>query len=170
LDGKSGEIWDNFDIEYEYGNGVHLFAYCGQVKRDWSSVSEAVHGTKGTSNPADRIQPTGGSMWRFREKATGPYVQEHIDLINAIHNDTPLNEAKQVTDSTLAAIMGREAAYSGAGVEWDAVLNSKFAYAPDQLFQDCSQMQWGAFRTLQPPMPSQHSILADPPVVPVAKV
>jgi len=169
LEGKSGEIWDNFAIEYEYGNGVHLFSYCGQIKRDWSSVSEAVHGTKGTSNASDRIAPAGGTAWRFREKAIDPYVQEHIDLINAIQNDTPLNEAKQVTDSTLTAIMGREAAYSGAGVEWDAVLNSKFAYAPDQLFKDCSQMEWGAFRTLQPPMPSQHDILKDPPVVPVLK-
>ena len=48
-------------------------------------------------------------------KGVDPYVQEHVDLINAILNDTDLNEAKQVTDSTLTAIMGREAAYSGAG-------------------------------------------------------
>jgi len=169
LEGKSGEIWDNFALEYEYPGGAHMFAYCGQVQRDWSSVSEAVQGTKGTSDPGNRIQPTGGAMWRFRDKAVDPYVQEHIDLINAIQNDTELNEAKQVTDSTLTAIMGREAAYSGAGVEWDAILNSKFAYAPEQMFEDCSKMQWGAFRTLQPPMPSQHNILKDPPVVPVAK-
>ena len=169
LEGKSGEIWDNFAIEYEYPNGAHMSAYCGQVKRDWASVSEAVQGTKGTSDPGNRIQPVGGAMWRYRERATDPYVQEHIDLINAIQKDTELNEAKQVTDSTLTAIMGREAAYSGAGVEWDAVLNSKFAYAPEQLFTDCSKMQWGPFRTLQPPMPSQHSIIKDPPVVPVLK-
>src|SRR5579859_5998987 len=51
LGDKSGEIWDNFDVEFEYANGVHLFSYCGQIKRDWASVSEAVHGTKGTSRP-----------------------------------------------------------------------------------------------------------------------
>ena len=166
LEGKSGEIWDNFAMEFEYPNGAHMFSYCGQVKRDWASVSESVTGTKGTSDPGNRVQPTGGTMWRFRDKATDPYVQEHIDLINAIQNDTELNEAKQVTDSTLTAIMGREAAYSGAGVEWDAILNSKFAYAPEQMFQDCSKMQWGAFRTLRPPMPSQHSVIKDPAVVP----
>ncbi len=166
LGDKSGEIWDNFAIEYEYKNGVRLFSYCGQIKRDWSSVSEAVHGTKGTSDPGGNIRPHGGQMWRFREKAIDPYVQEHMDLINAIHNDGNLNEAKQVTDSTLTAIMGREAAYSGAGVEWDDILNCKFAYAPEQLFQDCSKMTFGEFRTLQPPMPSMHNILKDPPVVP----
>ena len=96
-------------------------------------------------------------------------MQEHIDLINAIVKDTELNEAKQVTDSTLTAIMGREAAYSGAGVDWDTVLNSKFAYGPELLYKNCAKMEWGPFRTLQPPMPSEHNIFKDPPVVPVAK-
>ena len=167
LDGKSGEIWDNFDIEYEYPNGVHMFSYCGQIKRDWSSVSEAVHGTKGSADPHHMIKPTGEQAWRFREKEIDPYVQEHIDLIHAILNDTELNEAKQVTDSTLTAIMGREASYSGAGVSWDDILNCKFAYAPDQLYQDCAKMQFGPFRTLQPPMPSEHNILAEPPMLPL---
>ncbi|HEV2391907.1 MAG TPA: Gfo/Idh/MocA family oxidoreductase [Verrucomicrobiae bacterium] len=167
LDGKSGEIWDNFDIEYEYPNGVHLFSYCGQIKRDWSSVSEAVHGTKGSADPHHMIKPTGEQAWRFREKEIDPYVQEHIDLIHAILNDTELNEAKQVTDSTLTAIMGREAAYSGAGVSSDDILNCKFAYAPEQLYQDCAKMQFGPFRTLQPPMPSMHNILVDPPMLPL---
>lgn len=166
LGDKSGEIWDNFDVEYEYQNGVRLFSYCGQIKRDWSSVSEAVHATKGTSDPGGNIRPRDGQMWRFREKSIDPYVQEHMDLINAIHNNSDLNEAKQVTDSTLTAIMGREAAYSGAGVEWDDVLNGKFAYAPEELYKDPANMKFGEFRTLQPPMPSMHNILKDPPVVP----
>jgi myo-inositol 2-dehydrogenase/D-chiro-inositol 1-dehydrogenase len=163
LGDKSGEIWDNFAIEYEYKNGVRLSSYCGQIKRDWSSVSEAVHGTKGMSHTDSTNQRV--AAWRFKKDYIDPYVQEHMDLINAIHNDSDLNEAKQVTDSTLTAIMGREAAYSGAGVEWDDILNSKFAYAPEQLFQDCSKMKFGEFRTLQPPMPSMHNILKDPPVV-----
>jgi predicted dehydrogenase len=169
LGSKSGEIWDNFAVEYEYANGVRAFSYCGQIKREWSSVSEAVAGTKGTANPGGSIQPTGGQVWRFRDKAVDPYVQEHVDLINAIENGTPLNEAKQVTDSTLTAIMGREAAYSGAAVEWDAILNSKFAYGPEQLFTDCSKMEYGPFRVLQPPMPNDHNVIKDPALVPVVK-
>ena len=163
----SGEIWDNFAVEYEYPNGVRMFSYCGQIKRDWSSVSEGVAGTRGSSNPSGSIQPKGGSPWRFREKATDPYVQEHIDLITAIQKDTDLNEAKQVTDSTLTAIMGREAAYSGAGLDWETVLNSKFCYGPEQLYTDCARMEFGAFRTLQPPMPNSHNIFKEPPLLPL---
>ncbi len=169
LTGKSGEIWDNFAIEYEYANGARMYSYCGQIKRDWSSVSEGVQGTSGTANPSGSIQAKGGWTWRFRDKATDAYVQEHVDLINAIVKDTELNEAKQVTDSTLTAIMGREAAYSGAGVDWDTVLNSKFAYGPELLYQDCAKMQMGEFRTLQAPMPGTFNILKDPPVFPLAK-
>ncbi len=166
---KSGEIWDNFAVEFEYAGGVRAASYCGQVKRDFSSVSEAVVGSNGTANPANSIQPKGGSLWRYRERARDPYVQEHMDLMTAIMKDTELNEAKQVTDSTLTAIMGREAAYSGAVVEWEELLNSKFAYGPDQLYQNCAAMQWGDFRTLQPPQPSRHNIFKTPPVLPLAK-
>ena len=145
-----------------------MYAYCGQINRDWSRVDEGVQGTSGTSVPGGSISPKSGSRWRHRGNGDrNPYVQEHIDLINAILNDTELNEGKQVTDSTLTAIMGREAAYSGAGVEWDAILNSEFAYGPEALFQDCSKMQYGAFRTLKPPMPKAHNIIRNPPVVPV---
>ncbi len=168
LDGKSGEIWDNFDIEYEYANGVRMYSYCGQIKRSWSSVSEAVHGTKGMSNPGGWINVKGGERWRssLKLQSGDPYTQEHIDLINAIVKDTELNEAKNVTDSTMTAIMGREASYSGAGVEWDEVLNAKWKYAPDLAYAEADKMEYGPFRTLKPPMPSLFNTLKDPAMVP----
>jgi hypothetical protein len=167
LGDKPGEIWDNFAMEFEYKSGVHMHSYCGQIKRDFSSVSEAVVGTKGTANPGGNIRPTSGEAWRFREaNAVNPYVQEHIDLMKAIMNDTELNEGKQVTDSTLTAIMGREAAYSGSVVEWDDVLNSKFTYGPPELFTNPAGMKFGDFRTLKPPMPGSHDIFKDQPEVP----
>jgi len=166
----SGEIWDNFAIEYEYEGGVRMFSYCGQIKRAWSSVSEAVHGSKGTSNPGGTIAVKGEKLWRTSLKLDhgDPYTQEHIDLIKAIMNNTELNEAKNVTDSTLTAIMGREAAYSGGEVEWDTILNNEFKYGPEQLYKDPSKLQFGPFRTLMPPMPNIHNIFKNPVTVPVA--
>jgi predicted dehydrogenase len=168
LGDKPGEIWDNFAVEYEYANGVRMASYSGQIKRDFSAVSEAVVGTKGTSNPAGNIRPTGGENWRYRGQPVDPYVQEHVDLINAIVNDTELNEGAQVTDGTLTAIMGREAAYSGGVVEWDDLLNSKFTYGPDLLYTDAGKMTWGAFRTLKPPLPASHDIFKDGAQLPTA--
>lgn len=159
---KTGEIWDNFAVEFEYANGVRMHSYCGQIKRDFASVSEAIVGTKGTSNPAGSLKPTTGEGWRFRDKTVDPYMQEHVDLIKAIVSGTELNEAEQVTDSTLTAIMGREAAYSGGVVEWDDMKNSEFAYGPELLYTDASKLQFGAFRTLKTPMPGNHDIFAKP--------
>ncbi len=173
LGNKAGEIWDNFAVEYQYPNGVRMFSYCGQIHRSWASVSEAAQGSKGASELHDGrnfIKTNDGKMWRPGEiKQDNGYVNEHCDLINAILADTPLNEAKQVADSTLTAMMGREAAYSGAAVEWDDMLNSTFTYGPEVLYSDCSKMEWGDFRTLAPPMPSQHDIFKQPPALPLAK-
>ncbi len=162
----SGEIWDNFGVEFEYANGVRMHSYCGQIKREFASVSEAVVGSKGTSNPVGSIKPKSGEAWRYQGVNVDPYQREHENLINAIVQDKPLNEAEQVTDSTLTALLGRDAAYGGGVVEWDDMKDSTFAYGPELLYKDASKMTWGAFRTLRPPMPSQHDIFANPPQVP----
>jgi predicted dehydrogenase len=170
LGNKSGEIWDNFAIEYDYPKGVKMFSYCGQIKRSGSfGVDEFVHGTKGIAQPGGIIRPKDGQPIRatLKLQSGDPYTQEHIDLINAIVKETELNETKNVTDSTLTAIMGREAAYSGAWVDWDAILNSSFKYGPDLLYTDAAKLEWGAFRTLKPPMPNEHNIFANPPKVAV---
>jgi predicted dehydrogenase len=165
LGNKSGEIWDNFSVEYEYPGGIRMFSYCGQIKRDWASVSEAVQGTKGTSDPSGWTRVKGGENWKFSGKRVSGWEQEHVHLVQAIRNGQPLNETQNVAYSTLTAIMGREAAFSGAAVEWDAILKSEFKYGPDLLYTDAAKMTWGAFRTLKPPMPSQHNIFKNPPVV-----
>jgi hypothetical protein len=167
LGDKSGEIWDNFAVEFEYAGGVRMHSYCGQIKREFASISEAVYGSKGTSNAKNMIRPKDGKMWRYREQVVDPYMQEHVDLINAIVKDTEFNETVQVTDSTLTGIMGREAAYSGKQIDWETVLNSNFAYGPEQLFTDPAGMTWGAFRTLVPPTPNHHDITVEPAVVAV---
>jgi len=170
LGDKPGEIWDNFAVEFEYPGGLRMQSYCGQIKRDFSSVSEAVVGSTGVADPKGIIRPNNGPVWRAsrdeEKDKTGPYVQEHVDLIRAILDDTDLNEAARVTDSTLTAIMGREAAYSGSVVEWDDMLNSTFQYGPELVYTDPSKMTWGPFRTLKPPMPSEHDIFSNPPKVP----
>jgi hypothetical protein len=63
-----------------------------------------------------------------------PYVEEHVDLIKSIREGKPLNEAKQVAESTLAGIMGRISAYTGRELSWDwAMKGSKLDLTPAKL-------------------------------------
>ena len=45
-------------------------------------------------------------------------VQEHIDLLQSIVSGQPINDARRIAESTLTAILGRIAAYTGQQVRW----------------------------------------------------
>ena len=60
-------------------------------------------------------------------------VQEHTDLVASLRAGNPINELKQIAESTLTAIMGREAAYTGQELTWDDVLNAEQNLTPPQV-------------------------------------
>jgi predicted dehydrogenase len=122
---RNGHIYDHFAVEFEYPNGVRMFSQCRQINGCENKVEEAVIGTKGETNCAGWIKAEGQPMWRFRGKEVNPYHQEHIDLIESVRAGKPINEAKNVAESTLVGIMGRESAYAGRSVTWDEVLNGR---------------------------------------------
>ncbi len=126
-----GNIYDHFAVEYEYANGMRMFSQCRQINGCAGNVSEAVVGTKGSSNCVTYIKAA--QEWKFSGPTPNPYEQEHIDLIESIRAGKPLNEAKEVAESTLIGIMGRVSAYTGRTLTWDQVLNSK---------QDLSPAKW----------------------------
>lgn len=129
---RAGHIFDHFAVEYEYPNGVRMFSQCRQINNCEGKVEEAVVGSKGQSNCKDWIRGKDGSNWRFREKDTNAYQQEHQDLIASIRSGKPLNEAKNVAESSLTGVMGRESAYSGVSVSWEQALNSKTRLGPEK--------------------------------------
>ena len=69
--------------------------------------------------------------WEWQGEATGPFVQEHTDLIASIRAGDPLNEGTRVAESTLSAIMGREVAYTGQEVAWDDLMSSPLSLGPE---------------------------------------
>jgi predicted dehydrogenase len=128
-----GHIFDHFAIDYEYPDGVHVMSMCRQIDGTASNVSEHLVGTSGTANPARWI--ASGSSWRYEAERSpmSPYQQEHTDLVASIRAGAPLNEGRQVAESTLTAIMGREAAYTGAAITWDELLNANQSLVPEQV-------------------------------------
>ena len=126
-----GHIYDHFAVEYEYPNGVRVQSMCRQIGGTASRVEERLVGTKGTSNANGSIR--GATPWRYEGKKANPYVQEHVDLLESIRAGKPLNEGKQVAESTLVAIMGRMSAYTGQEVTWEQAMASKLSLMPAKL-------------------------------------
>jgi len=105
-----GNVYDHFGTEFFYANDVRTMSMCRQIKDTTPNVSERVVGTKGSSNCAGVI--TGENPWIYDGPNPSPFVEEHRHLIESIRGGAYLNEARQVTESTLTAVMARESCYS----------------------------------------------------------
>jgi myo-inositol 2-dehydrogenase / D-chiro-inositol 1-dehydrogenase len=126
-----GQIYDHHAVEYTYADGTKMFSQCRHMDRCNSSVSEFAHGTKGWADiSGSKIYPQGGEDWRWRGRGVDPYQQEHDDLFAAIRDDKEYNEGEFGAHSTMSAILGRMATYSGQFVKWDDAIASDFSHAP----------------------------------------
>ncbi|MBP1603148.1 MAG: yvaA 1, partial [Acidobacteria bacterium] len=124
-----GNIYDHFAVEYEYANGVRAISLCRQTQGAAERVEERIVGTKGVALSSGQI--TGEKPWQFTADEPSPYVQEHIDLIASIRRGAPLNEGRQIAESTMSAIMGRMSAYTGRALSWNwAMEASKLDLSP----------------------------------------
>jgi myo-inositol 2-dehydrogenase/D-chiro-inositol 1-dehydrogenase len=134
-----GTIYNFFAIEYTFPKDVHVLSMCRQISECKNEVGEYVAGTKGKCHVNAYTINDKRVLSRDQEKAAvDPYVQEHTDLITSIRAGKPINELKQVAESTLTAIMGRMSAYTGKEVSWAAALNSQQQLMPDKLTWDMS--------------------------------
>jgi predicted dehydrogenase len=139
----TGDQYDFFSIDFDYGNGVASHSMSRQIDGCVNSLGEELMGTQGYTNCKNTIYyPDGTIKWQYEYpknkdgKSTGivkvsPYVQEHIHLVTAIRTDQPVVEAERTAVSTLTAIMGRTAAYTGQKVTWEEMLNSTEKLGPE---------------------------------------
>ncbi len=127
---EKGNIWDHFAVEYEYPEGARVASYCSHFEQAAHRVSERVAGTKGASNTNGTI--TGEKEWKFQGDNPPGKVQEHADLIAGILARKPLNEGRQVAESSMTAVLGRMAAYTGRQISWKwATESSKLHLGPE---------------------------------------
>ena len=139
-----GHIVDFFSAELEYPGGRHCISQARQVSNCYNAVTEFVTGTKGTSHVgSSTINGKPVVTPAMRRQQTDPYIQEHTDLITSIRAGSPINELKNVAESTLTAIMVREAAYTGQRITWEQALNSQKVYLDvSKLALDMKMPEW----------------------------
>ena len=148
-DAKYGHIFDHHDVHYEFADGSFMFSQCRQIDGCANQVSEHVVGTKGRAD-----LNTGGwtilgeKPWQFpRGEANEPYQGEHDDFFAAIRSGQVYNEARYGAESTLTAVMGRMATYSGRVVTWDEAMASE-RLGPDSY-------EWGDLPVPPVPVPGR---------------
>ena len=138
----TGDQYDNFSVDFEMENGVHLHSMCRQLDGCSNAVGEIIYGTKGSWNSFDHeIKDLKGNViWKYDDEAAkaefkqhNPYVLEHVDWVNHIRKGTAHDEATECAISSLVGVMGRESAYKGSTITWDEISKSDLDYMPEKL-------------------------------------
>jgi myo-inositol 2-dehydrogenase / D-chiro-inositol 1-dehydrogenase len=137
---RGGNMYDFFSTDYEYPDDVHIHSMCRQIGGCWDRIGQSFRGEKGVAEvtglvSSDRIYV--GSADRKSPLAlsrgpghTNPFIQEHVNLIQSILDKKPINEARNLAESTLTAIMGRISAYNGQMVTWEEMMQSDLVCRP----------------------------------------
>ena len=126
-----GHIFDHHSVVYEFANGVRCFSNCRQQDGCAKDVSDYVFGTKGVCDVMKHVIK-GQNPWRLPRTAKrgDMYQNEHNELIASIRSGKPINNGDYMTKSTLMAIMGRMATYTGQVITWEQALNSQENLSP----------------------------------------
>jgi myo-inositol 2-dehydrogenase/D-chiro-inositol 1-dehydrogenase len=121
---KTGDQFDFFSIDLDYGEGCRIHSMCRQVNGTDGGVREFFRGTQGETwgdGGLKTAKEIGVPDFPNRD----PYVQEHVDLLQSIVDEKPINEAGNVATSTLTAIMSRISAYTGKLVRWRDMMENE---------------------------------------------
>ncbi|MBI3208571.1 MAG: Gfo/Idh/MocA family oxidoreductase [Candidatus Solibacter usitatus] len=132
---EGGNIFDHFEVNYLYPNNVRAFLGCRQIEGCYNENSDYILGTKGAvtigRGPNPRI--TGQSEWTFTGQKNDMYQAEHDALFASIRRGQPIVDVEWMTTSTMLAIMGRMAAYTGQQITWEQAMNSQDTLFPANL-------------------------------------
>jgi hypothetical protein len=128
-----GNIFDHHSVVYEYANGARLISNTRQMAGCKSDISVHVLGSKGTALLTERrhgVRIMAQDEWIFRDEAKNLFQVEHDELFASIRAGTPINNGEYMAKSTLLAIMGRMATYTGQEITWNMAWNSKEDLSP----------------------------------------
>lgn len=137
-----GEIFDHHFVEFKYASGAVMLSQCRHIEGCWNAVSEHVHGTNGSADVsgAKIYTPKGKLIYNYGKGGRDGHQQEHHDLFKDIREGKRPNEGEWGALSTMTAIMGRMATYSGQQLSWQDALNSQIVISPVDKFTSLNDM------------------------------
>ena len=128
---KWGNVYDHFATNFEWADGRKAFSQCRQMDDCFNQTNDMVYGTEGLAKILSfTIEKKGGYTWKFKGAKESMYVNEHIALLNSIRNGVPINNGEYMVNSTVMALMARDAAYTGKKIMWDKYMESEIVLGP----------------------------------------
>ena len=126
-----GNVFDHHSVVYEYANGVRMYAFCRTQNGCYDEYSSIYFGTKGRCYSDHAVSHRGrNQVDNTAAPIDNPYDLEHKALFAAIRSGNPINCGDYMARSTLVAVMGQLACYSGKEMTWEQVSKSDFVFAP----------------------------------------
>jgi predicted dehydrogenase len=129
-DPKWGNIYDHHAVCYEYPNGLKVFAYTRQMSDCFNQVDDFIYGTQGTAQLLD-FSIRGKESWKYSGPQPSMYDVEHQELFAGIRSGNHLNNGVYMARSTMMAIMGRMACYTGELIDAERAMNSTEDLTPE---------------------------------------
>lgn len=162
-----GEIFDHHFVEFTYPSGAVISSQCRHQPGTWSKVGENFHGTKGRIDMKDAgtasiVDLEGNTVFEHRGKNDpNPYQVEHDKLFASIRNNEVISDAENGAKSTMTAILGRMATYSGKVITWDEAMKSNKLLMNKDLNWDSKPPTMPDVNGHYPiPMPGETDVLA----------
>jgi predicted dehydrogenase len=135
---NEGNIFDHIDVFYEWADGARATMAQRQISNCYSDNSDYLLCAQGTGTIKGWSAPVlrGETAWRYDGPKNDMYQTEHDELFASIRKGEPINDGVWMAQSTLAAVMGRVAAYTGQELTWDQAMNSQEKLVPEDLTWD----------------------------------
>ncbi|MDH5602309.1 MAG: Gfo/Idh/MocA family oxidoreductase [Cyclobacteriaceae bacterium] len=163
-----GQIFDHHFVEFVYPSGAVISSQCRHIQGCMNRVSETFQGTKGS------VYASGdGDGWMKRRDGSSiyqhdgsndltPYQIEHNEMFASIRKGGVISNAEYGANSTMTAILGRMATYSGKLITWEEAMTSQKVLVPPS-----SELSWNGKAPVSPdadgnypvPVPGQFEVL-----------
>ena len=165
-----GEIFDHHSVEFVYPSGAVISSFCRHMPGCEDMVLERFQATAGRIDTDGNFKGAstltslaGNEIYSHSGLLDGnPYQIEHEQLFSHIREGRHINNAYYGANSTMTAIMGRMATYSGQEIRWDAALASERRLVPES-----SELSWDGKAPVMPdaggnyavPVPGQTKVI-----------
>lgn len=127
-----GDAWDHFAVIFNYANDMIIDFSSAQFTTGFSDLCVRICGSTGTVEShyggqvivrAKEGSYKGGQTTTIYKSGAGENIKNFCNAI--LTRSKPINSAESGVESTLTAILGRTAAYTGKTVTWEEMIASK---------------------------------------------